>query len=118
MALNHCCGGNTRKAVLVQKVGGHLSNTGFPREHSSPKGLRSKGTNMVSWIVGRKGLLINWLKDSDGLLLGTSHEISTTSSIVCKLGLQSFLEALLDVFDRRLQFLRALHGSKDFDVIS
>lgn len=109
MALNHSCGGNTRKAVSVQKVGGYLPNTGFSREHSSPKGLRSKATNVVSWIVGREGLLINWLKDGQWFFRNTSHEISPTCSIVCKLGLQSFLEAQLDVLDGLLQLRRGLH---------
>ena len=118
MALNHSCGGNTRKAIFIQKVGGYLSNAGFPREHSSPKGLLSKATNVVSWIVGREGLLIDWLKDGKWLFRNTSHKVSSTCSIVCKLWLQSFLEALLDVSDCRLQLLWTLHGTKDIDVVA
>ena len=109
MALNHSCGGNTRKAIFIYKVGGYLSNASFPRKHSSPKGLLSKATNVVSWIVGRKSLLIDWLKDSQGFFGNTSHEISSTCPIVCKLGFQSFLETLLDVPDGVLQLLGALH---------
>ena len=118
MALNHSCGGNTRKAILVQEVCGDLSYAGFSREHSSPKGLLSKATNVVSWIVGREGLLIDWLKDRNWFFGNTSHEISSASSIVCKLWLQSFLEAPLDVSDCRLQLLWTLHGTKDIDVVA
>ena len=118
VALNHGCGGHPRKAVSVQKVGGYLSDTGFSGENSSPKGLRSKATNVVSRIVGREGLLVNWLKDSKGLLGDTSHEVRAACAIVSKLGLQSFLEAQFDVSDCRLQLLGALHGAEDIDVIS
>lgn len=118
MALNHRCGGNSRKAIFVQEVCGYLSDAGFSGEHSSPKGLRSKATNVVPWIVGRESLLIDWLKDGEWLLGYTSHEVCSTCSIVSKLGLQSFLEALLDLSDCLLQLFWALHGSKDIDVIT
>lgn len=114
--LNHCCGRHSWKAVFVKKVCCHFSDTGFSWEHSSPECVRTKGTHVVSWVVGRKSLLVNWFEHCKSLFVDSSQNVGSAGAVVSEFGLKAFSEAIKNIINYSRKLLGALHGSKHFDA--
>lgn len=116
--LYHSCWRHSREAICIEEVSYDLSNTGFSRENPSPKWFGSEGTYVISWIIGRKSLFIDWLENSKCLFGCSSEDVGATGPIICELGLKSFTEASLDFVDHFNHLFWALHWTKHVDVRS
>lgn len=114
--LHHSRRRHSRKTIFVEKVRSYFSDTGFSREHSSPECIRTKGTHMISWVVGRKSLLINRFECRKCLFPGTSQNVSPTCAIICEFWFETFLETTYNIRNDTRKLRRALHGSKHFNA--
>ena len=67
---------------------------------------------MISWVVGRKSLLVYRLEHCKGLLALATQQVRPTRSIVRQDGLQALGETFLNLTKCTLELMRALHRPK------
>lgn len=112
--LHHSCRRHSWEAVLVEKVRSHFSDTCFSWEHSSPEWTWPEGTHMVSRVVGRESLLVDWFEYCKCLFRGTSQNISSTRAVISEPGLETLSETTFDIHDNSLKPNWTRHRAKHF----
>ena len=116
--LHHGCGRHSREAICIQEVSYYLANTGLSGENSSPKWFSSKGTYVISWIIGRKSLFIDRLENCECLFGWSTEDVGATCTVICELGLISFAEAHLHFVNCLNHLFWTLHWAEHVDVRS
>ena len=113
---NESGGRNAREVFVIQEVGGDFADGGLAGEDAGAEGLTAEGTSISAGVVGGVGLFVNGLQDRDLLLLGISHFVCSTRSLVRQLWLQSRVESRPDIVQDLFHDFGLRHGAVNVNV--
>ena len=99
------------EALVIKHVCRNFSNCRFTRLNSGPASLWPKRCLHTSWVVRRERLFINWLENSNSLVVCRDN-VSATSSILSKFWLISLCQALQNLMDAKIEFFFKRRGYK------
>lgn len=102
----HQSGGrHAREPVVVQQVGGELSDSGLATEDASAESGASKLSPEIARVVRGELLLVDRFKNSHRMVL-RAHQISARCSLIGEFEFGAVVKALLDVGQHSPQRLR------------
>ena len=101
----------SRETLMIKHVCCHFSNCRFTRLNSWPASFWAKRCLHSSWVVRREWFFIDWLENSNSLVVCLDH-VRTTSSILSKFWLISLCQASQNLIDTKIEFFFERRGHK------
>ena len=79
--LHQSCGGYIRETFVVEQVSNHFPDRKLPGSDTGAHSLTVEGRLSASRIVGRKRLLIDWLKNGNCCLILVPKQIGSARAL-------------------------------------
>ena len=86
------------EVVMIKQIGGNFPNGRFSRDHAWSESITSKWSSEISWIVGGKLLLVNWLENCNRATIWASQGVAATGALIGQLRVVPFAKSLFNLY--------------------